>query len=1005
MGKKAKSKEGNENRAKTEHSPSTVFVSNLPYSFTNSQLEETFSDVGPVRRCFMVTQKGSTEHRGFGFVQFAVTEDANRSISLKNGSSVGGRKIAVKHAMHRAPLEQRRSKQGQVVQLDDNAKSKSDKDDNASGAEKTASNLEETEKPVEARKAGTLSSYLANKEGSSEKQKAARILSSNLANKEGSSEKQKVARTLSSTLANKEGSSEKQKVARTVIFGGLLDADMAEDVHRRAREVGSVISVTYPLPKEELEQHGLVQEGCKMDASAVLYTSVRSANASVAMLHQKKIKGGVVWARQLGGEGSKTQKWKLIIRNLPFKAKVDQIKHVFSPAGFVWDAFIPCNPDTGLSKGFAFVKFTCKKDAENAIQKFNGQMFDKRPIAVDWAVPKKLYNSGANAVLATEDGQQDGKDVEGDSSSEDLEGEEEENTGKESQQTDDIDSASDDLNITEKEDVPVEIDFNKEADIARKVLNNLITPSVKGTLPSPVDDSMLPKGNEELNSDETVGAENNLLNESGKVSGVTEPGNSSKSVASNLKQTEGEEDLQRTIFINNLPFDINNEEVKQRFSGFGEVQSFFPVLHQVTKRPKGTGFLKFKTIDAATAAVTAANVASGLGISLKGRQLTVLKALDKKSAHDKEVDKANKEDLDPRNLYLAEEGHIEEGTPAAEGVSASDLLKRKMLKREKKTKLKSPNFHISKTRLIMYNIPKSMTEKKLKKLCIDAVTSRATKQTPVIKQIKFLKDVKKGKVVTKNHSRGVAFVEFTEHQHALVALRVLNNNPETFGPEYRPIVEFALNNIQTLKLRNAKIHAQQHGIRDDQNNVKQGDDTHLDKQNSKKRKSRGDDGSVKDSVSNKEENRVFNRAATEGRGSNKKQKGNPASAKAKELSSKEKPEGSKWKSKNQQDDGNPGSGRSLNRKMTDSDAHKSKSLEDAVVQLKKRKLQDQTEQQKKNRDLKDRRRSKKTKVPVGKDEKDKLDMLIEQYRSKYSQKRSQKSDDEKPSRQLRKWFQ
>lgn len=44
-------------------------------------------------------------------------------------------------------------------------------------------------------------------------------------------------------------------------------------------------------------------------------------------------------------------------------------------------------------------------------------------------------------------------------------------------------------------------------------------------------------------------------------------------------------------------------------------------------------------------------------------------------------------------------------------------------------------------------------------------------------QIKFLKDVKKGKVVTKNHSRGVAFVELTEHQHALVALRVLNNNP------------------------------------------------------------------------------------------------------------------------------------------------------------------------------------------------------------------------------------
>lgn len=43
-----------------------------------------------------------------------------------------------------------------------------------------------------------------------------------------------------------------------------------------------------------------------------------------------------------------------------------------------------------------------------------------------------------------------------------------------------------------------------------------------------------------------------------------------------------------------------------------------------------------------------------------------------------------------------------------------------------------------------------------------------------------MKDSNKGKEVSKNHSRGVAFIEFTEHEHALVALRVLNNNPGMF---------------------------------------------------------------------------------------------------------------------------------------------------------------------------------------------------------------------------------
>ncbi|KAJ4716578.1 RNA-binding 28 [Melia azedarach] len=941
MGKTNKAGEGAE---KSEHSPSTVFVNNLPYSFTNAQLEETFSDVGPIRRCFMVTKKGSNEHRGFGYVQFAVVEDANRAIEMKNGSSVGGRKIGVKHAMHRAPLEQRRSKANQAVQSDDIAKTKSDEDIVISGAEKQSSKLLESGKTVKPRKSAKLGI----------------------------------------DLADKENCSEKQRVARTVIFGGLLNADVAEDIHHLARSAGTVCSVTYPLPKEELEQHGLAQEGCRRDASAVLFTSVKSASASVALLHQKEIKGATVWARQLGGEGSKTQKWKLIVRNIPFKAKVNEIKDMFSSVGFVWDVFIPHNPDTGLSKGFAFVKFTCKRDAESAIQKFNGQKLGKRPVAIDWAIPKKIYSSGAAA--ASEDVLQDEREWNS-------------NSGSDDDEDGDASIASGDLNSSEREDMPSKVDIDQEVDIARKVLKK-ITSSSTGSVPSVSDDSALPENNKERDSDKTVSVSNQSFKESEKVSDLSELEISSKSKSKTLKQIGGEEDLQRTIFISNLPFDLDNEEVKQRFSGYGEVESFVPVLHQVTKRPRGTGFLKFKRIEAATAAVSAANAASGLGIFLKGRQLTVLKALDKKTAHDKEFEKSKSEGHDHRNLYLAKEGLILEGTPAAEGVSTDDMSKRQMLHEKKMTKLQSPNFHVSKTRLVIYNLPKSMTEKELKNLCIDAVISRATKQKPFIRQIKFLKSLKKGKVDTKHYSRGVAFVEFTEHQHALVALRVLNNNPETFGPEHRPIVEFAVDNVQTLKQRKAKLQAQ---WQNDESNTL---DTNPTKQEqSKKWKPSGVNGAGKDSGHDediKEDTGVPKQNTTEKRRANKKQKRNPANEMPL-VSLKENIEGKikgpKRNRKDRQD------GRKPDGEATANNARKSNSSEKPDFRPQKRKLEDQTEVQTGEKSMK-RKRPRKNNDSSGREVVDKLDMLIEQYRNKFSQQSSNNTDgDKKGSKQLRRWFQ
>ncbi|PHT58773.1 hypothetical protein CQW23_01136 [Capsicum baccatum] len=73
-------------------------------------------------------------------------------------------------------------------------------------------------------------------------------------------------------------------------------------------------------------------------------------------------------------------------------------------------------------------------------------------------------------------------------------------------------------------------------------------------------------------------------------------------------------------------------------------------------------------------AISAASAGDGLGIFLKDQQLKILKALDKKSFHDKELQRTKKEDNDHRNLYLEKVGFY--CTPGAEVVSVRDMYKR-----------------------------------------------------------------------------------------------------------------------------------------------------------------------------------------------------------------------------------------------------------------------------------------------------------------------------------------
>ncbi|MCW8803437.1 MAG: RNA-binding protein [Ignavibacteriaceae bacterium] len=72
-----------------------LYVGNLPWTFNNNQLLETFTPHGSVISAKVVTDKESGKSRGFGFVEMENENDANSAIKTLNGSELNGRKLVV----------------------------------------------------------------------------------------------------------------------------------------------------------------------------------------------------------------------------------------------------------------------------------------------------------------------------------------------------------------------------------------------------------------------------------------------------------------------------------------------------------------------------------------------------------------------------------------------------------------------------------------------------------------------------------------------------------------------------------------------------------------------------------------------------------------------------------------------------------------------------------------------------------------------------------------------
>jgi RNA recognition motif-containing protein len=77
---------------------SKLYVGSLPYSTTEQQLSDLFAQHGSVQSAKVITDRFTGQSRGFGFVEMATDEEAQKAISALNGADLGGRTLVVNEA-------------------------------------------------------------------------------------------------------------------------------------------------------------------------------------------------------------------------------------------------------------------------------------------------------------------------------------------------------------------------------------------------------------------------------------------------------------------------------------------------------------------------------------------------------------------------------------------------------------------------------------------------------------------------------------------------------------------------------------------------------------------------------------------------------------------------------------------------------------------------------------------------------------------------------------------
>jgi RNA recognition motif-containing protein len=89
-------------------STTDMFLGNLPFSLGEDDIRDLCEEYGTVNRINLIKDRETDRPRGFGFVSFATSEEANKASTALDGKEVDGRALRANLAEPRKPRDDSR---------------------------------------------------------------------------------------------------------------------------------------------------------------------------------------------------------------------------------------------------------------------------------------------------------------------------------------------------------------------------------------------------------------------------------------------------------------------------------------------------------------------------------------------------------------------------------------------------------------------------------------------------------------------------------------------------------------------------------------------------------------------------------------------------------------------------------------------------------------------------------------------------------------------------------